>query len=250
VDRLLTKPLGAVRLRAMARAFAAFICLSSDVEGELASHGVPRARLRRIPNGVDTDCFHPAAGEDERRSLRRSHGLPDGAPLALYCGRFDPVKRLELLIEAIRDSKHDLVLVGEGSREPQLRALADRRGVADRVTFLSKVDDPAPLYRAADVYVSASSTEGMSNSVLEAMATGLPVVSARASGMEELVGSDGGVLLDGRPDSFAASLAALADDPSRRAALGAAARQRARGEYSLDATADALLRLYREVLSR
>jgi glycosyltransferase involved in cell wall biosynthesis len=251
VDRLLTKPLGAARLRRMAKLFAAFICLSSDVEDELAAHGVPRERLRRIPNGVDTEHFHGSAGPDERSALRAEHGLPDDGPLALYCGRFDPVKRLDLLIGALESTSYRLALVGEGSEEQQLRQLVSDRNLDGRVTFLAKVDDPAPLYRAADVYVSASSTEGMSNSVLEAMASGLPIVAAQASGMDELVGSDAGLLVDDpAPKALGAALATLGDDPSRRATLGAGAHRRAHEDYSLAVTADRLLDLYREVLDR
>lgn len=250
IERLLTKPLGRSRLEAMAKAFAAFICLSGDVEEELVEHGVPRDRLHRIPNGVDVEHLRPASGDAERRSLRERHALPDGAPLALYCGRFDSVKRLEMLVQAMRGSGWNLALVGEGAEEERLRRMAREQGLDGSIAFLPKVDDPAPLYRAADTYVSASSTEGMSNSVLEAMASGLPIVTARASGMEELVGADAGVLVDADAEAFTAALSALASDPDRRTALGAGARERARGDYSLEVTADRLLALYLEVAPR
>lgn len=249
VDRLLHKPAGAARLRLLARRFAAFVSLSADVEAELREHGVPADRVWRIPNGVDTGRFHPAASAAERRAGRSALGLPaDDQPLWLYCGRFADVKRVDLLIEALVDAPGRLLLVGEGGEEDALRRLVADRGLSDRVTLRPVVEDPAPLYRAADAYLSASTTEGMSGSVLEAMATALPVVAAPASGMDELLGGGAGVLLgDGAPATFAAALAALAADPGRAAAVGVAARERAVGDYSLQSTAAQLASMYRSI---
>lgn len=249
VDRLLHKPAGAARLRLLARRFAAFVSLSADVEAELRKHGVPADRVWRIPNGVDTGRFHPAACADERRAGRSALGLPaDDQPLWLYCGRFADVKRVDLLVEALVDAPGRLLLVGEGGEEDALRRLVADRGLSDRVTLRPVVEDPAPLYRAADAYLSASTTEGMSGSVLEAMATALPVVAAPASGMDELLGGDAGVLVgDGAPATFAAALAALAADPGRAAAVGGAARERAVRDYSLQSTAAQLASMYRSI---
>ena len=252
LDRLLTKPLGRTRLRAMARSFSAFLCLSEDIAAELAARGVSRDRLHRIPNGVDTDRFRPAEG-DEREAERARLGLSGGGPLALFCGRFGVVKRLDLLIDAVAQVPDlRLALVGEGGEEQRLRAAIANRGVEGRVTLLPTVEDPVPLYRAADMYLSASSTEGMSNSVLEAMASALPVVTARASGMEELVTPATGILVDDdlSPDRFTAALAALVADPDRRDRLGAAGRAVAMERYSLASVADRLRDLYDEVLAR
>ncbi|HMS60912.1 MAG TPA: glycosyltransferase family 4 protein [Solirubrobacteraceae bacterium] len=249
VDRLLHKPAGAARLRLLARRFAAFVSLSADVEAELREHGVPADRVWRIPNGVDTGRFHPAASAGERRAGRAALGLPaDDQPLWLYCGRFAPVKRVDLLVEALVDAPGRLLLVGEGGEEDALRRLVTERGLSDRVTLRPVVEDPAPLYRAADAYLSASTTEGMSGSVLEAMATAVPVVAAPASGMDELLGEGAGVLLaDGAPSTFAAALGALAADPDRAAAVGGIARERAVADYSLQSTATQLARMYRAI---
>ncbi|MBS1868211.1 MAG: glycosyltransferase family 4 protein [Actinobacteria bacterium] len=250
VDRLLHKPLGARRMDAMARRFAAFVCISGAIERELSAHGVPPERLRAIPNGVDADVFRPA-DEDERAAARAALGLPADLPLALYCGRFAAVKRLDVLIEALRDVPMRLLLVGEGEERERLERLAADPALGGRVTLRTVVDEPAPLYRAADLYVSASSTEGMSGSVLEAMASGLPVVAAPASGMPELLGGGAGVALeDDGPAAFATALGELAQAPERGAAIGAAARARAVADYSLAATADRLAALYAELAGR
>lgn len=251
LDRLLQKPLGELRLRAMARSFAAFVCLSDEVAAELSAHGVEDERLRRIPNGVDADRFRPATAA-ERTAERARLGLGGEGVLALYAGRFGPVKRLHLLVEAVALTPGvRLVMVGEGSEEQRLRRLVEERGLADRVTLLGLTEDTAPLYRAADLYVSVSSTEGMSNSVLEAMASGLPVVTAAASGMGELVTAATGVLVEDPEDvpAFASALSEVCGDPELRARLGMAAREKVRADYSLESVALRLRELYEEVLS-
>lgn len=250
VARLLTKPLGARRLRAMANSFSAFVCLSDDVAQELRSHGVGEERLRQIPNGVDVECFRPADAE-ERKLERARLGLPADGPVALYTGRFAPVKQLDQLIMAVSEVRElSLIMVGEGSEEARLRGLVADLGMDDRVSMLPYVADPAPLYRAADFYASTSTTEGMSNSVLEAMASGLPVVAMRASGMGELVSQATGSLVpSGDVAALATALRALALEPERRRALGSAARDLAADRYSLGFVADCLRDLYDEVLS-
>jgi glycosyltransferase involved in cell wall biosynthesis len=250
VDRLLTKPLGARRMRAMASSFSAFVCLSDDVAQELRAHGVGEGRLRQIPNGVDVECFRPA--EPQERKLERSRlGLRTEGPVALYTGRFAPVKQLDQLIKAASEVRElSLIMVGEGSEEARLRGLVADLGVGDRVSMLTSVPDPAPLYRAADLYASTSTTEGMSNSVLEAMASGLPVVAMSASGMGELVSQTTGSLVpSGDVAALAAALRALALEPERRRTLGAAARDLVVDRYSLGFVADRLRDLYGEVLS-
>lgn len=250
VARLLTKPLGARRLRAMASSFSAFLCLSDEVAQELRSHGVREERLRQIPNGVDVECFRPA--DPEGRKLERARlGLPANGPVALYTGRFAPVKQLDQLIMAASEVRElSLIMVGEGSEEARLRGLVADLGLGDRVSMLPYVADPAPLYRAADFYASTSSTEGMSNSVLEAMASGLPVVAMTASGMGELVSpATGSLVPNGDVPALAAALRALALEPERRRTLGSAARDLVVNRYSLGFVADCLRDLYEEVLS-
>lgn len=253
IDRLLTKPMGARRLRSMTERFAAFICLSPEVAAELNAHGVGAERLHMIPNGVDAQRYRPPADESERRRERAAAGLDPERPLVLYSGRFDPVKRIDKLIDAFaRTEGATLALVGDGPLRDEIAALAGRDDLRGRVHVLGRVDDPAPLYRCADLYVSASSTEGMSNSVLEAMASGVPVVALDASGMDQLVTTETGILLPGDADSdqLSAAIEALTADPARRELLGAAARRLVVDSYSLDATADGLTSLYREVCAR
>lgn len=249
VARLMTKPAGEARLKLMVRRFSGFICLSDEVEDELERHGVPRERLRRIPNGVDTTHFRPAESREERLEARRAIGVPaDDEPLWVYCGRFADVKRLDVLVEAMREAPGRLLLVGEGDDEERLRGLVAQAGLQDRVILQPMVDDTALHHRAGDAYLSASSSEGMSGSVLEAMATALPVVAAPASGMDELLGGGAGVVLDGaEPARFTEALARVAAEPEEAAAIGRRAREVVQERYALSRTADLLHELYEAV---
>jgi glycosyltransferase involved in cell wall biosynthesis len=247
-DRLLSKPVGALRLRTILRRSAGFACLSDEVENELLRLGAPREKLFRIQNGVDAEHYRPAR-DGERIEARRRLGIGGTEVIFLYCGRFASTKRLDLLLRSFARVRGRLVLVGEGNQEPLVRRVIRECDLADRVLLLGKVADPAPLYRAADIYVSASSTEGMSGSVLEAMASAVPVVALRASGMRDLIGEDGGLIVD-RPTTaaLAEAMRLLATEPSLRTRLGASARRRAVAQYSLEATADKLTTMFVSII--
>ena len=249
IDRLARKPLGARRLAAICARFDGFICLSKEIEQELRSLGFPSERLWRIPNGVDADCYRPSEA-GERESLRTALGLPLDQTVALFAGRLYASKRVDVLIRAMQRAPGVLVVAGEGPQERRLRRLTEELGLAKRVDFRGTVEDTAPLYRAADLYLSASAAEGMSNSVLEAMATGLPVVATQASGIDDQLGEGAGILLRRTdPALFAETLEKLAGDPGARERVGRAARERAVRRYSLEAVAEALAKLYRAVLA-
>lgn len=252
VARLLGKPLGRARLHAMARRFAAFVCVSDEIARELREHGVPADRCVRIPNGVDLDHFRPRTGDGERREVRARLGVPGDPPLLVSCGRLTAPKRLEVLVGALPSVDAHLLLAGEGPERAALERRAAELGVAGRVHVLATVDDPAPLLRAADVFVSASEQDGLSNAALEAMACGLPLVAAGgAGGMAELCGGGAGVLVGERsPDAFAAVLAARLAEPGWVEGAGRAARRRAEEGFSIDATAGSLLALYDRVRRR
>jgi glycosyltransferase involved in cell wall biosynthesis len=245
IDRLLQKPLGRRRLDAAARRFKAFIAISDEVRDELMAHGVSADRIRHIPNGVDTEAFRPPTAE-ERRSARERLGLPDDALVGIYCGRFFDTKHVEVLAQAARHAPLHVLLFGEGPRGDALRELAADPALDGRVRVFPPVDDTAPLYQAADLYLSASEAEGMSNSVLEAMASGLPTLAAEAPGMRELLGDGAGVMVPDRtPEAFASAAASLSREDLAR--IGATAREHVVGRYSIEAVADQLRDLYAEL---
>lgn len=219
------------------------VAVSRRVGTELAEAGVPPERIRVIGNGVDVEEFHP--GRADRRGL----GLPEGVPLALFVGGIrTALKNLDTVLKALAcvDSLH-LAVAGatEGSPYP---AMAARLGVAGRVHFLGFRGDVPALLRAADLFVFPSRYESFSLVVLEAMASGLPVITAGTVGAADLVTPESGVVLPDPDDvgALAGALRALAGDPEGRARRGRAARRVAE-QHTWARMADAYLRLYEEV---
>jgi glycosyltransferase involved in cell wall biosynthesis len=142
----------------------------------------PAERVYYLANGVDVAHFHGAA-----------HGPREGADVVIgHVGRFRPEKNQQGLIRAFAQSellrtRARLLFVGDGPELAAAQALAAALGVADRVRFAGVHRDPAPLYREMDVFALSSTTEQMPLSVLEAMATGLPVVSTRVGDVADMI---------------------------------------------------------------
>lgn len=197
------------------------VAVSPLVARQLRAVGVPPQRIRVIANGVDLDEFHP--GPADRGAL----GLPEGVPLALFAGDIrSPRKNLDTVLAALaRTPDLHLAVVGDTRRSPY-PALARRLGVAERVRFLGYRRDVAALMRASDLFAFPSRFEPFGLVVLEAMASGLPVVTTHATGASGLVTPDTGIVLADADDTtaLAAALTSLAGDRARRQAMGRTAR--------------------------
>jgi glycosyltransferase involved in cell wall biosynthesis len=150
---------------------------------ELIGIGVPQAKIELINNAVDLEEFHP--GKVSRPSL----GLPDGKPTALFCGDIrTPRKNLDTVLKALAQvSGVHLAVVGDTRRSP-FPQMARSCGIADRVHFLGFRRDVAEIMRACDFFVFPTRYEPFGNVVLEAMATGIPVIVSAAAGAAEVLG--------------------------------------------------------------
>lgn len=200
--------------------------------------------VHMIPNGVDTDAFHPAP--------RRAEG---GFEL-LFVGRLTEQKRLALVMETLGRLRREtaggeelrLSVVGDGPLREPLHAAAERLGIARQVVWHGWVsrDRLGELYRAADCYVQASNIEGMSNTVLEAMASGLPVIASDGPGNRDVVvdGRNGLVFAVDDREALFQAIRRLHGDRELAAMLGRAARSDAMSKYSWDASARAYLALF------
>lgn len=208
------------------------IGVSGGIARELGEH-FPRMRERIavIPNGVDTEHFHPAAPSD-------------GGPLrVLFVGGDWERKGLPILIAALAECPEaELDVVGAGDVAGQQR-LARKHGVEERVHFRGTTADTAPAYRAADVFALPTAYESFSLVTYEAAASGLPLLATRVNGIEDLV-RDGvnGWFVERSAADVAARLRALQADPARRREMGAAARQ-----DSLDFSWRRVVEAYREL---
>jgi sugar transferase (PEP-CTERM/EpsH1 system associated) len=203
----------------------------------LANVRVPEDKIVRIPNGVDPDRFRSAP---DRRLARRKLGLPTNARIVGSVGRLDPVKDYGTLLRAfarVHASQPQtwLVLAGDGSDGPMLRALARELRIEDRVRFLGFRDDVPEILAALDVFALTSLTEGMSNSLLEAMGSGLPCVATRVGGNEEIVveGMTGLLVPPKDAESLSAALSYVAADPALCELLGSTGRRRVESEFGL-----------------
>ncbi|WP_448204587.1 glycosyltransferase family 4 protein [Azospirillum sp. sgz302134] len=238
---------GRMRLDAIRRRVDAFTVISREIDEELRALGVPEERRVFIPNGVDLARFHPAATA-ERSRLRESLGLPD-VPIALFSGRVEPEKRIDRLIALWPEIRAAvpgalLVVAGSGSEEDRLRAAA-REAVGEGVRFVGYVPDMVPWYRAADAFVLPSTTEGLSNALLEAMASGLVCVATAVGGTVDVIrpGRTGLLIDPGDERELVSSLiAALSSEEARR--IAAEARAQMVDDYSLDGTIRKLHALY------
>jgi glycosyltransferase involved in cell wall biosynthesis len=216
--------------------------------------GADRARLRVIGNGVDCERFAPL-DRTRRDAVRDELGVPRDALLFCCVASFTPVKRHADLLDAFarlrfQEPRAHLLLVGDGPLRADVEARGRAPGVRGAVTLAGNRGDVERLLGASDAFVLASSTEGLSNALLEAMAAGLPVVATRVGGNPGLVrhGDSGLLVPPFDAAALAEAMAALSADAALRARLGATGRERVRNEFSLDAMARGYESLYRELL--
>jgi glycosyltransferase involved in cell wall biosynthesis len=228
----------------------AFAAISAQIESEWRDLGVHDRRMVRMQSGVDAQMFRPGPSAAESISSM----LP--RPRAVFTGRLHPQKNLPLLLEAwaivAKQSPANLILIGPGSERPSLVELAGSLGIADRVQFVGNVDNPAEYLRAADLFVLPSVAEGMSNSLLEAMATALPCVVSGIGGNTDLIseGQSGRLVLDATPQTWASTLLDVLENPADAIRLGAAARERIDREFALPVVVDRYVKLYRRLVDR
>jgi glycosyltransferase involved in cell wall biosynthesis len=218
------------------------IAVSKDERNFGLAAGIGRPdQYRVIPNGIDVE---------------RYAAPPQPVPgRIVMIGRLDRQKRVDVALRALalvrtrRPGAH-LQIVGEGPQAEGARALAAELGIADAVTFLGRRDDVPELLSTAACLVLSSDYEGMSLTVLEAMAAAVPVVATQVGGVDEAVvhGETGFVVPRRRPDALADTLDRVLGDPARAAALGAAGRVRAAELFSKERMIRETGTLYEELL--
>lgn len=217
-----------------------------------AQQGVaPRGRLLAVPNGIRIERFPPAS--DERRAaLRRDLGLAADARIIGSVGRLNPVKDQATLLRAFARLRGDfadvaLVLVGDGALRGSLESQVAALGIADAVRFLGDRGDVRELLQGFDIFALSSLSEGYSMALLEACASGLPIVATDVGGNREIVvdGRNGLLVPPARDDALADGFAMLLRDPAGAAAMGSAGREWALREASVETMARHYDVLYR-----
>ena len=224
----------------------AFAAISADIERQWLALGVEPRRMIRLASGVDAEHFRPGPSALD--------GTLPACPRVVFTGRLHPQKNLQLLLEAWPDVRArtgaGLILVGEGPERGRLESRARELGIADAVHFAGGVADPAEHLRAADAFALPSVAEGMSNSLLEAMATALPCVASAIGGNDDLLGGGVGRLVPPEAGAWASALIEIIADRRLAGSLGASARARVESEYALPIVVDRYVNLYRRLLAR
>jgi len=237
-----------------------FIPMSRDLERWLErTVRIGTGKIRQIYNGVDTDRFHPPAGAKE--------ALPDTAPadgdsfVIGTVGRMEPVKDPGTLIDAFAilvdamgsaGARLRLVLVGDGPLRPALEQKVRDMGLATQVWFAGARNDVPAVLRRLDLFVLPSLAEGISNTILEAMASGLPVVATAVGGTPEIVsdGRTGTLVPPADAGEMARAMGRYAADRDLAQCHGREARARLENEFSLSEMVNRYLAVYDAVSTR
>lgn len=217
---------------------------------------VPSERVHYIPNLIDESLLVPRVDEN-RKSIRSRLGVPDEAVVIMCVARLVPVKNHALLLRAFAAVAREslplqLVLIGDGPLRQSLESQAAALGVQDRVTFAGELHGAACYYQGADIAILTSASEGMPNTLLEAMACGLPVISTAVGGCVDIVktGTTGILVRPNAQAELEAAIVELASSAESRLTLGSAGLQAVMSQHTESSVMNQLESLYDGLLSR
>jgi glycosyltransferase involved in cell wall biosynthesis len=197
------------------------IAISRAVASVLIDDGIRPERVVVVHSGIALDSLHPVVPMGIRSRLE----LPPDTPIAVNVAALVPHKDHATLFRAaahLRERWPALhwIVAGEGELRPQLEALREELALRGRVHLIGQVEDPLPLIADANVFVMSSREEGLGTTVLDAMASGIPVASTAAGGLPEMLGDGAGLLVPPEnPAALAAAVEQLMNDPAVRAGL-------------------------------
>ncbi|MFH1882630.1 MAG: glycosyltransferase family 4 protein [Planctomycetota bacterium] len=223
---------------------AAALVAPSEGLKDRALKFLPSVAIDVIPNGVELDRFGPATcfGFPQGGVPRRCKLVPAEAGTAqktqilrlLTVGRLSVTKRVEILIDAIEIMHREgcevrFTIVGGGQMQQNLKQIALNKNLANIIEFTGRIDaeDMPQVYRQNDIFISASMQEGMSNAMLEAMASGLPIITTRCEGVDELIADNGLVVENANAEEIAKAVKKIADDRQLYKQMSIAARRQA-----------------------
>lgn len=237
------------------------IAVSQAVGRALTAQNIfPARKITVIPNGIDFRRFDASLQGFDRETFLRRMSI---APESLLIGTVGEIKRQKGYEEYLRaaaiiarekKSTHFIIAGADttrtGAHRAALERLINELGLTSRVHFTGWLDEVAPLMAALDVYVSASHTESFGLAIVEAMASGLPVVATATEGAREIIDNEetGLIVPVGNPDALASSVLNLLKDKAERARLGALASAQARSRFSLERMVDETEKVYLETM--
>jgi glycosyltransferase involved in cell wall biosynthesis len=238
----------------LARATDRLIAVSPEVRDELVALGVaPKEKFSVVRLGIELEPRVSFAGDASE--VRRRHGIAPEKFVVGWFGRMTSVKRTDDLLTTlagVRERGIDalLLFVGDGDDRERLEQRAHDLGVARSCLFLGYQEDVAPWYAVCDAVILTSASEGTPVTIIEALAAGRAVVATRVGGVPDVVeeGETGFLVRPGDTHALAERLEILARNPERRAAMGAAGRERVLRRYAVDRLVDDIDALYRALL--
>ena len=220
---------------------ARIYAVSAALKQDMVAEGFPDRSIEVLYNGIELGP-RPQAGD--RVAMRAALGLPADAVVIGTVARLDPVKNLEALLVArsmleARFPTAQVVIAGDGPERDALVERARSLGLRNVTHFTGYRTDIRALMAAFDVYVNCSTYEGVSLTILEAMATALPVVATAVGGNPEVVvDQETGLLVSERPHALMSAIATLAGNPARRQAMGDAGRWRVKRHFTIERMVD------------
>lgn len=233
-----------------------FVIMSDIMRRQLESIGIKHLNTKTIFNGVDTDFFHTVNSE-KKNCLRAELMIPIDCKIVIFTGRLEPQKNLSMLIMAWELFKSNnkkenslLLIIGEGSQKKEIEALIERSKFKHSIKILEYRSNIRDYLQASDCFVLPSVDEGISNSLLEAMACGLPPIVTKVGSNPEVVEHlNSGILVEsGDRESLSNAISLLLSDDKLCRHVGRIARGRIEKYYSLDKTAHDYIELYRSLL--
>jgi len=228
------------------------VAVSDSVRGLLTRHGIHAGRIALIYNAIDpADAYPPVNVAEARGKL----GLTLDQKVIGVIGRFNPEKGQGIFLKAMKkvvqhcpDVKS--LLIGDGPDQAELKRYCRENGLIDRVVFLGYKENIADYYQILDLLVLPSLSEGLPNTLLEAMSFGVPVLASSVGGIPEIIGKDNGVLVPpNNHEALADRMIELLQNESLRKAIGSKGRSNLYPRFAPDHRVEKIVGLYQELLS-
>lgn len=245
---------GRLRFWAIRRWADAVIALTDVMRSEALQIGIPPERVRILNNGIDASAYIYNA--EEKRVAKRQLGQ-EGNPIALFIGRLDPVKSLSTVIDAMKIAQTSnpalrFMIVGDGAERTALEALVKQHNLEEKVIFAGNQKEISLYLKAGDMFVLPSFTEGISNALLEAMASSLTCLATPVGGNNEVLdrGRYGVMVPVSDVQAWADALLEYGNDVSKRQIMGQKARERIMNTYDFSVVGAQYEQMYNELLCK